>query len=94
MVREEGASPEAPSLSREHLEQTASGEATGYRGPAGVSIHTVEIVELFNLLEANPRDWNRRLRVVCAGWILHLQQEGKLDGHFQVTEKQRGYSGR
>lgn len=91
----EGASTEAPSpLTQAHLEQTARDETTGYRGPAGVSIHTAEAVEMFNLLEANPREWNRRLRVVLAGWILHLQSEGKIDGHFEVTEKTRGYPGR
>lgn len=91
----EGASTEAPSpLSQAHLEQVSRDEASGYRGPAGVSIHSSEVVEMFNLLEANPREWNHRLRVVLAGWILHLQSEGKIDGHFEVTEKTRGIPGR
>lgn len=76
-------------LSQEHLEQVSKCDVWGYNGPGGVSIHSDEIVELFNLLEANPRDWNRRLRIVSAGWILYLQSEGILDGHWEVTERLR-----
>lgn len=90
----EGASTEAPSLSREYLEHLSSADVKGYKGPAGVSIHTEETVDLFNLLEANPREWNRRLRVVLAGWIIHLHDEGKIDGHFEVMEKNRNTPGR
>lgn len=51
----------------------------------GVRIHPDELVEMFNLLEANPAVWNHRLRVVCAGWLLHLIRQGKIQGHFEGT---------
>lgn len=55
----------------------------------GVVIHIDETVELFNLLEANARPWNHRLRIALSSWILHLVKEGKIDGEFQVvSEKQ------
>ena len=60
----------------------------GYQGPAGVFIHKDELTELFNLLEANPHKWNRRLRVVLAGYILYLISEGILDGAMVAEEIQ------
>lgn len=53
----------------------------------GIIVHYQEATDLFNLLEANPHAWNRRLRATLAGWILHLIKQGKLDGHFEVVDE-------
>jgi hypothetical protein len=54
-----------------------------YHGTGGIIIHPGELGPLFNLLQDNPRDWNRRLRRVVAAWMLHLMAEGKLDGNLE-----------
>lgn len=53
-------------------------ECKMYHGTGGVVIHPGELGHLFNLLQDNPRPWNRRLRRVTAAYILHLRSEGKL----------------
>jgi hypothetical protein len=58
-----------------HLKDVA-GDCT-YHG--GVTVHLREALDMFNLLEANPRAWNHRLRVILAAYIIHQIQEGNVD---------------
>ena len=88
----EGASTEALS----HLEEVAGFTLEDVQHTeqkpctrSGVVIHSDEAAELFNLLEANPREWNRRLRVTLSGWLLHLVKEGKIEGYLEATQKEK-----